>query len=210
MRVQYWHRHWDGKADPIVRYSPAGSGWAPLDDWTNGQWKDADAELSIAGRDATFSLAPSGAKEFPDLGSPGVSYRKTLKVRVVADVPLPKIARFQVLTISELRPLTVRILWGQPACAELKTAAPDPCRLEVFNGLCAAIRAAAGGNFTVAADGTWTLPADCAGRYRGRSSGSRSARRRYKRCHRRHRPLEVPAVFVFGRRPRRGRTDPRR
>ena len=159
MRVQYWHRHWDGKADPIIHYSPSGGGWTPMDDWTNGEWKDADAAVSIAGRCVTFAFGSSGAKEFPALGSAGVPYRKTLKVRVVADGPLPKITRFQTLTISELRPLTVRILFGDPACTHIKTSDGDPCRLEVFNGQVRAVRATAGSDFEVARDGTWTIPA---------------------------------------------------
>jgi hypothetical protein len=163
LRVQYWHKHWDGKADPIVRYSPSALGWTPMDDWTNGQWKDADAKVSIDGRRVTFVFASSGAKEFPKRGSPGAPYRKTLKVRVVADRPLPKIARFQALTISERRPLTVRLLWGAPACAQIKAPEADPCRLEVFNGQVRAVRATAGSNFTVASDGTWTLPAGAQG-----------------------------------------------
>ena len=123
LRVQYWHRHWNGKADPIVRYAAAGSGWAPLDDWTNGGWKEADAKVSVEGRKVTFTFAPSGEKEFPNLGSPGVPYRKTLKIRVAADRPLPQVASFQALTASELRPSTMRILWGKPACAKIATPA---------------------------------------------------------------------------------------
>jgi hypothetical protein len=110
IRVQYWHRPLDGKADPIIRYSPSGGGWTPMDDWTNGQWKDADADVSSDGRRMTFTFAPTGTREFKDLGSTGVPYRKTLKVRVVAEEPLAKITRFQALTVSELRPLNVRIL----------------------------------------------------------------------------------------------------
>ena len=175
IRVQYWHRHWDGKADPIVRYSPSGGGWTPMDDWTNGQWKDADAEVSIAGRRVTFVFARAEPRSFPSWALPGVPYRKTLKVRVVADAPLPKIARFQTLTISELRPLTVRILFGDPACAQIKTPEADPCRLEVFNGQ---VRAdpRSGGEQRHGRP-RWNLdPAGrCAGRHRGRPRDGRPA-----------------------------------
>ena len=199
IRVQYWHKNWDGRADPIVRYAAAGSGWTPMDDWTNGQWKDADAKISIEGRRVAFVFAPSGAKEFPDLGSPGVPYRKTLKVRVVADRPLPKIAGFQALTISELRPLTVRILWGRPACVQIKTPEADPCRLEVFNGQVPRDLRDGGEQRDGRQRRNLDAAARCTGRHRGRPRDGRPARRRFQRCHRRDRPLQIPPVLVLGR-----------
>lgn len=163
LRVQYWHHHWDGKADPIVRYAAAGSGWAPLDDWTNGGWKDGDAEVAVEGRKATFTFAPSGAVEFPDQGAPGVRYRKTLKVRIAGDAPLPKIDSFQALTISELRPCTVRVLWGRAASGIIEIPKADTCQIEIFNGRVDAIRPTAGGTCRVAEDGTIDVPLDVSG-----------------------------------------------
>ena len=85
LRVQYWHKAWDGGPDPIqAETGVARAGWTPMDDWTNGQWKEADVRAQVDGQRWTCAFAPSGEKEFSDLGQPGVSYRKTLKVRVVA------------------------------------------------------------------------------------------------------------------------------
>ena len=39
IRLQYWHRVWDGKADPlIIERGAGGVGWDAMDDWTNGRW----------------------------------------------------------------------------------------------------------------------------------------------------------------------------
>ncbi len=84
VRVQYWHRVWDGKPDPILPETGAcRAGWTAVDDWTNGKWKDADVRRQGDGRRWTFTFAPTGEKEFPRLGHPGVAFRKTLKVRLV-------------------------------------------------------------------------------------------------------------------------------
>ena len=43
VRLEYWHRVWDGKADPlIVERGAGGVGWDAMDDWTNGRWVAAE------------------------------------------------------------------------------------------------------------------------------------------------------------------------
>jgi hypothetical protein len=83
MKVEYWHRVWDGRA--IRRYAELGAGgvgWAAMDDWFNGAWKTADVRAKVAGRTVSLSFASSHEKEFPKLQEPGPAYRATLKVRV--------------------------------------------------------------------------------------------------------------------------------
>ena len=42
IKLQYWHRVWNGKADSIlVERSAGGVGWDSMDDWTNGRWIDS-------------------------------------------------------------------------------------------------------------------------------------------------------------------------
>ena len=85
-RLQYWHKSWNGKPDPILAESGAGGeGWTEIDDWTNGQWKDADTNLLIDGNKLIFTFNSTEAKEFTDIGQNGVGYRKTLKMRLVSD-----------------------------------------------------------------------------------------------------------------------------
>lgn len=158
VRLQYWLGSWNGTTDVDVAEAPSARGWLPMDDWTNGKWHDADVRLHTAGHRWTYTFAPSGAKEFPDLGTPGVAYRKTLKIRLVSDQPLPKPALLQTLTEAVCRPLKVRVLWGTPAAPEIKIGEKDPCRVEVFNGVVKAVRTLPGSNFVVDKGMRWTLP----------------------------------------------------
>ena len=95
VRVQYWHRWWDGKPDPFLSHAAGSAGWTRMDDWTNGGWKDADSGVQVDGRRWTFTFARTGEKEFAKLGRGGVGYRKTLAIRLLADGPLPKPAAFR-------------------------------------------------------------------------------------------------------------------
>ena len=83
VHVQYWRQTWDGHADPIVgETGTGGEGWAAVDDWTNGRWQDAQTQVKTEGNTWTFTFAPTGPAEFEQFKGEGVSYRKTLKIRL--------------------------------------------------------------------------------------------------------------------------------
>ena len=128
LKVEYWHRVWNGAA--IRRYGEqnAGStGWAADDDWFNGEWKAADTRARSDGRTIRFTFAPSNEKEFPELKTPGVMYRPTLKLRVTFTGAHPKVAALRALTDSVWQnPETVRIQF------ENRSQCDDP--LEAYNG----------------------------------------------------------------------------
>lgn len=147
VHLQYWHRAWNGRPDPILAEAGAGSvGWAQMDDWTNGKWKNADVKLDANGRRWEYTFTPTGTKEYPDVGDRGVAYRKTIQVRLSSDKPIPRPAGFAALTDAVCKPLAVRILFGTPAePAVVIGDADDAGRLEVFNGA------------VVGGDATWTL-----------------------------------------------------
>ncbi len=157
VRVQYWHRHWDGQADPILAEVASGrEGWVAMDDWTNGRWKDAETQVRAEGRRWTFTFAPTNAKEFKDIGERGVAYRKTLKMRIVSEEPLPRPARVQAFTDAACVPLTVRVLWGRPAEPAIRIDGDDEGRVEVFNGAVTGLRAI-GGGAAVRGGAAWAL-----------------------------------------------------
>jgi hypothetical protein len=158
--VQYWHNSWDGRPDPILAETAAGGeGWVAMDDWSNGKWKDADTRVQVDGRRWTITFAPTGEKEFKDLGNkPGVAYRKTLKIRLAADEPLPKPARLAAFTDSVCKPVKVRILFGTPAEPAIKLDGTETGHLEAFNGSITTVRAIAGLGATVKDDKKWALP----------------------------------------------------
>ncbi|MBN2021886.1 MAG: hypothetical protein JW809_03760 [Pirellulales bacterium] len=135
VRLQYWHRHWNGLADPPAsEVNPCEEGWRKIDDWTNGGWKDADARVTQDGPRWTFAFAPTGEKEFPRLGAPGVPYRKTLMIRLRAKAALPAIQSVHALTDGATEPMTVRILWDVPAVASLAFEGEEEARLDAYNG----------------------------------------------------------------------------
>lgn len=134
LRIEYWHRVWNGKADPILAERNAGSvGWDAMDDWTNGAWKVADARLVVDGSVWTYTFTNSGVKEFPDVGEDGVGYRKTIKLRVVGEKPLPSF-KLKAITDATLQPLTARIWFGRPGDEAYVWMGQQPGSLEVFNG----------------------------------------------------------------------------
>ncbi len=186
LRLEYWHRVWDGKADPlIVERGAGGVGWDAMDDWTNGRWITAKTRVQRTGHAYEFTFAPTSSEEIPKLKGAGVTYRKTLAVRVVADRVLPVPSRFRVYTDSVCKTLHVRIQFGvprgalpawrgRPALASAEGVSPsdrgqdalatkgvsgsqsEVGRLEVFNGAVTAVRPI-DNSATITSDLGWTL-----------------------------------------------------
>jgi hypothetical protein len=156
VRLEYWHASWDAKPEPIQSEKGAGGvGWERMDDWTNGQWKQADTRLDVRERTWTFTFAPTGEKEFP-ASAPGVTYRKTLKLRLVADGDLPRPMRLAAFTDAVYEPLTVRVLFGKPANPAIHVDDVETGHLGVFNGTVSAVRPVNGAAVT---GNEWKLPA---------------------------------------------------
>jgi hypothetical protein len=160
LRVQYWHGSWQGGPDPVLaETSSCAEGFASMDDWTNGRWKDADTRVTHEGDTVRFTFASTKSTEFPGLANGGVMYRKTLKIRVLGDRPLPEGLRVHALTDAIYHPLTARILWGRPAEPAIKTDAEDPVAIEAFNGSVRQIRALAPGKLALSDSHRWSVPA---------------------------------------------------
>jgi hypothetical protein len=137
LKLQYWHRTWSGRPDPLLSERGAGGvGWDAIDDWTNGEWKDADAKMTVSGAgQVAFTFNPTGEKEFSKLGHPGVTYRRTLKIRVAADSRMPRIRNIRAFTDAAYRRLSVRIHLGSPAEPAISVSPVESYRLEIFNGV---------------------------------------------------------------------------
>jgi hypothetical protein len=154
VKLQYWHRVWNGKADPlIVERGAGGVGWDAMDDWTNGRWITAKGRADRVAKGYEFTFAPTSSAEIPNLEGEGVSYRKTLAIRVCGESGSPAPSRFRVYTDSVCKPLRVRIQLGPKE----KANEAESGRLEVFNGQVTAVRAGDGATATVASDFAWTL-----------------------------------------------------
>jgi hypothetical protein len=158
IRLEYWHRVWDGKADPlIVERGAGGVGWDAIDDWTNGRWVTAKGRVERTGSAYEFTFAPTSSEEIPKFKGEGVTYRKTLAVRVASDSLLPSPSRFRVYTDSVCKTLRVRIQFGEPRVVVFKTGQPESGRLEVFNGAVTAVRPVNDGSAAAKPDLTWIL-----------------------------------------------------
>ncbi len=133
--LQYWQRTWDGQADPVLMERGAGGvGWDAMDDWTNGKWITAKTSFKADDKRWTFTILPITSDEIMSVKGPGVSYRKTLWVRLNAKQPLPAQSKMQVFTESSYRPLTVRIQFGEPAASEVKLTDVESVLLDIYNG----------------------------------------------------------------------------
>ncbi|MEW5978428.1 MAG: hypothetical protein AB1898_21745 [Acidobacteriota bacterium] len=164
VELQYWHQSWDGRADPVWEEAGAGRvGWHSIDDWTNGQWKRADTVLQISGKTWQFTFRLTGATEFKNLSEPGVTFRKTLQLRLVSAQKLPAVAAFRAFTDAVYGPLSVRIHFGKPAESRIRLG-PDDIALEIHNGRL--LEAGAGNSLQPKSGGglRWTLPEGAEGR----------------------------------------------
>jgi len=130
-RLQYWGSHWPKDHLPKDREPGGGDvGWIELGNWYNGGWRTADAETSVSGKTVRFTFRPVNAREFPELKDYASTGRFTLKVRVTADQPLPRILHLAVDTDSQTIERSVRIAWD-PAL-DFRPAAR--LKAEAFNG----------------------------------------------------------------------------
>ena len=162
--LQYWQRTWDGQADPVLMERGAGwVGWDAMDDWTNGKWITAKTSLQVDGKRWTFTILPITSEEIKDIKGPGVSYRKTLWVRLNSPKPLPACEKMQVFTESSYRPLSLRIHFGQPAALGMKPNAEESIQIEVYNGRLVNVRAEGADPFTIGTSGIVKLAAGATG-----------------------------------------------
>lgn len=139
--IGYWHRNWKGLADPPAsEVDPAGDGWLRADDWSNGKWKTADTRMEKNGATVSFVFAPSNETEFPNLQNPGVTFRKTLKIRLHGKASLPKIKTARAFTDSVMQSLSVRINWDDSLLKKLAFEGEEQIRFEAYNGRIIAVR----------------------------------------------------------------------
>jgi len=126
LHIEYWVSQWPLRRPPRDRPSGAGSsGWLELGDWHRGRWRRADTSLKRTGSTCIFTFRPLSREEFPKLKNFPVTYRRTLKIRVVGSSPLPPVKAFKAFTDST---------WEKTRFVFLSGGGQVPSKVEVFNG----------------------------------------------------------------------------
>ena len=144
--IEYWVRAWP-YAPPGLGNRPARGGAAPTaaaasiedpaDDIYQGQWLRAETREQCEKSVCRYSFDPLRVEESRLASNlPGVTYRRTLKVRLISQVPFPSISAIRVFSDSVQKPLSLRIALGQNE----KTPSGWSGAVEVSNGLLKGVR----------------------------------------------------------------------
>jgi len=126
LAVEYWARYWPDER-PSTEDTGA-LGWAPSDDWFNGEWRQADVALRAEGAGLLVAtVRPLAERERPDLTGYNVPFRLTMKVRVVFAGPRPEVGEIRAFTDAEWTSERFTALFADEAAAADTT-------VEAYNG----------------------------------------------------------------------------
>ncbi len=134
-KLQYWQNHWPRQRVPKGEVVGGGSGWTAVDDWFNGQWRDADARVEVKGDRVVYTFNPINALEFPEEEFEA-DYRRSVKVRVPVEKGDPEIQAIEVFSNSSWRKQLVKLEWGDGFSDK-----PFQGHFEVYNGTLEGIEA---------------------------------------------------------------------
>jgi hypothetical protein len=125
LTVQYWFQNWPypPPAMPTIE--------DPVDDPWQGRWLTAKSVLKTNKLDCRFTFLPLDNEENPRAANlPGLGYRRTQKLRLVAEELPPPLTRIRVLTDSTQKTVAIRIELGVSGAGPFSWAG----RLEAYNG----------------------------------------------------------------------------
>lgn len=114
LRLEYWRTHWPQRRLPKDHIPPGGGvGWLELGNWFTGTWQRADTIRSQEGSTVTFTFRPLNEREFPDLTDFPVTFRTTLKLRLLSDSTelADRVVSFQAFTDSVYERHVVTVIW---------------------------------------------------------------------------------------------------
>jgi hypothetical protein len=122
--VEYWFGSWPPSPPAMPNMED------PVDDPWLGKWLRAKTKTQTRGDQHVFTFEPLGEENPHAEHLPGVTYRRTLKVRLVLPKGSPKLQSLAVHSDSVVTPLSVRVQLG---CSQKGEAAWSGS-VEVFNG----------------------------------------------------------------------------
>lgn len=122
--VEYWFRTWPPPPPrmPVMEDE--------IDDPWQGKWLQADVKMQASDNRCVFTFEPLGEENPHADNLPGVTYRRTLKLRLILPQGSPKLESLRVHSDSVLVPLVLRVELG---CGQKGEAAWSG-HVEVFNG----------------------------------------------------------------------------
>ena len=142
VRLEYWGSRWPQKNLPKDSEPGGGSvGWFELGNWYTYEWRVADAEAKSEGNKLSFTFRPVNVKEYPKLTNYAANFRYTLKLRVTADAPLPRIEKLEAFTDSTVAERTLSLAFDKSPSAKLDVTA--------FNGNLGMVEKASAKKFRV-------------------------------------------------------------
>ena len=104
--VQYWFRNWPYPPPHMPTIED------PVDDPWQGQWLKAATKMDCQGATCRYTFLPLSEAENPRAGNlPGLSYRRTLKLRLVFDSN-PRLEKVEVFSGSQQKPIELRLQLG--------------------------------------------------------------------------------------------------
>ncbi len=122
--VEYWFRTWPPPPPSMPNIEDE------IDDPWQGKWLPADIKTRIEGRRCVFTFDALGEENPRAENLPGVTYRRTLKVRLVLPKGSSRLQSLAVHSDSVLKPLAVRVQLGCDRKGETVWSG----NVEVFNG----------------------------------------------------------------------------
>ena len=107
IRIEYWQHTWPAAPPEMPNIEDQ------VDDPWQGKWLTAEADGRCSAAECEFSFRPLAGSENPLAKNlPGVRYRRSLKLRVVSNANLPRVAGFEVYSDAIKKPLSLRIALG--------------------------------------------------------------------------------------------------
>ncbi len=129
-RVEYWFRNWPYPPPEMPTLED------PVDDPWQGQWLKAATKMDCRGAICSYTFLPLSVAENPRAGNlPGLTYRRTLKIRLVF-ASNPQLEKVEVLTGSQEKPVELRLRLGIGETAERTWDG----KVRIYNGRLEAVR----------------------------------------------------------------------
>lgn len=124
VKVQYWFRIWPVPPPSMPTIEDK------LDDIYQGKWLTAETSETHQDGIVTYSFKPLQKSENPNADNlPGVTYRRTMKIRLVFESAISPIQSLKIFSESKLKPLAFRVEFGIHETNSVWNG-----HLEIFNG----------------------------------------------------------------------------